>query len=271
MEALLSMIQSIVPENFNAEVFLKSALIFCISFILLAFLGRIVFGKHSTLNQSVSSSIGILFIYALTVVIHSYGLDLDFLMSPLPFVSLSGEYLHIFTFPGAHYVSVCGQLLNMVILAFLVNLVNGWLPKGKKLLGWLFFRCISIVGAMLLHILVNSILNVFLPEGLLTWAPVILLVLLLLMLAVGALKYLIGIVIGSVNPLVGFLYTFFFSTFIGKQLSKAVLTTALLSGLVIVLNYIGCSAVFIGAAALTAYIPLLVILLVLWYIIAHKL
>lgn len=271
MDALITIVQSVVPENFNAEVFLKAALVFFISFIVLGFLGRIAFGKHSTLNQSVSSAIGILFIYAVTVVIYSYGLDLDFLVSPLPFVSLSGEYLRIFTFSGSDYVTVCGQLLNMIILAFLVNLVNGWLPTGKKLLSWLFFRCFSVAGAMLLHVLVNSILNAFLPEGLLVWAPVILLGLLLLMLAVGALKYVIGLAIGSVNPLIGFLYTFFFATFVGKQLSKAILTTALISGLVILLNYVGCSAVFIGAAALAAYIPLLIILLVLWYIIGQKL
>ena len=271
MDAFISMIQSVVPEAFDAEVFLKAALVFFISFLVLGFLGRLAFGKHSTLNQSVSSAIGILFIYAVTILIYSYGLDLHFLVSPLPFVSLSGEYLHIFTFSDSDYVIICGQLLNMIILAFLVNLVNGWLPKGKKLLGWLFFRCLSVAGAMLLHVLVNSITNAFLPEGLLIWAPVILLGLLLLMLAVGALKYLIGAVIGSVNPLIGFLYTFFFATFVGKQLSKAILTTALISGFVVLLNYIGCSAVYIGAAALAAYVPLLIILLILWYVVGRKL
>jgi len=271
MDAIISMFQSVVPENFNAELFLKAALALFISFLILGFLGRIAFGKHSTLNQSVSSAVGILFIYAVTIIIYSYGLDLQFLVSPLPFISFSGEYLHIFAFSGAGYVTVCGHLLNMIILAFLVNLVNGWLPKGKKLLGWLFFRCLSVAGAMLLHVLVNCIVSAFLPEGLLIWAPVILLVLLLLMLAVGALKYLIGAVIGSVNPLIGFLYTFFFATFVGKQLSKAILTTALLSGLVILLNYIGCSAVYIGSTALAAYVPLLIVVLLLWYVIGHKL
>ena len=269
MEEIMNMLQSLVPENFDMPTFLKAAAILCIGSLVLGFLGRTVFGKKSVLNQSVSSAIGILFIYAATIVIYSYGIDLNFLVSPLPFVSLSGEYLGIFSFAGADYVAICGQLLDMVILAFLVNLVNGWLPTGKKLLGWMFFRCVSVVGAMLFYAVVNHLLAAFLPEGLLMWAPVILLGLLILMLLTGALKILVGAVLSTVNPVVGLLYTFFFSTVIGKQISKAVLTTLLISGMVMGLNYIGCTMVYIGAAALAAYLPLLIILLVLWYVIGR--
>ena len=271
MDEIVNLLQSLVPENFSMETFLKAALVLCIGSLLIGFLGRMVFGKRSVLNQSVSSAIGILFIYAVTIVIYSYGINLSFLVSPLPFVTLSGEYLNIFSFSGAHYVSICGELLNMIILAFLVNLVNGWLPKGKKLLGWLFFRCLSVALAMVLFAIVNNLVNAFLPEGLLTWAPVILLGLLILMLLVGALKFLVGAVLSTVNPLIAVLYTFFFASVIGKQLSKAMLTTLLISALVYALNYVGCTAVFIDAAALAAYVPLLVLLLVLWYVIGHLL
>ena len=157
-------------------------------------------------------------------------------MSPLPFITLDGDYLHLYSFVSSDYVVACGQLLTMIVLAFLVNLVNGWLPPGKKLIPWLFFRCLSVILAMLLHTIVSVLLNMFLPEGLLTWAPVILLGLLLLMLATGALKFLVGAVIGTVNPVIGLLYTFFFSTVIGKQLSKAILTTGLIFALVAGLN-----------------------------------
>ena len=94
----------------------------------------------------------------------------------------------------------------------------------------------------------------------------ILLGLLIIMLAVGALKFLVGAVLTTVNPLIGFLYTFFFANVVGKQLSKAVLTTAILSALVYGLSVIGWTTIFIGVSALTAYIPFLVILLLVWYI-----
>lgn len=271
MEDFMNLLQSWVPTNFNMKSFLTLVLVLIVTFLIIGFLGRLLFGKKSVLNQSVSATIGILFIYAITVVIYSYGINLKFLLSPLPFITLSGDYLNIFSFVNADYVVICGELLSAVILAFLVNIVNGWFPKGKKLFGWLFFRCLSVAIAMLLHALVNSLLTSFLPEGLITWAPVILLGLLVLMLAVGALKFLVGAILSTVNPLIGFLYTFFFANAIGKQLSKAMLTTALISGLVYMLNHFGVASVFISAAALAAYIPLLVILLVLWYIIGHLL
>ncbi len=271
MDAILQTIQSWIPESFDFQSFLMAALMLCGALLILGFIGRAIFGRNSVLNQSVSASIGIIFIYALTVVFHSVGINLKLLMSELPFVTISQEYLHIFSFIGTDYVTICGELLDMVILAFLVNLVNCIMPKGKKLFGWLFFRVLSVLLAMVLHTLVCGILNAFLPEGLLTWAPVILLALLVIMLLTGALKVVVGVAIGTVNPLIGFLYTFFFSNLVGKQLSKAVLTTAMLSALIVGLNYMGITAIYIGAAVLTAYIPLLIALLALWYVIGRLL
>ena len=90
--------------------------------------------------------------------------------------------------------------------------------------------------------------------------------LLVVMMAVGSLKFLVGILLTAVSPLIAVLYTFFFASVVGKALSKAVLTTAILAGVVYLLNYLGIFAVFIGAAVLVAYIPLLVVLLILWWI-----
>ena len=116
MEEILKTLQSLVPADFDYANFLKAALLLCIGSLVLGFLGRMIFGKRSVLNQSVSSSIGILFIYAATIAIYSYGVDLGFLLSPLPFVSLSGEYLQIFSFLGADYTVICEQVLSMIIL-----------------------------------------------------------------------------------------------------------------------------------------------------------
>ena len=271
MEKLVSMLQSFLPEGFELESYLTTALVLVVGFLAVGVVFRLIFGKKSVLNQSVSAAIGILFIYALTIVIHSYGVNLTFLTAPLPFITLAGDSLQIFSIVGQDYVTVCGQLLDMIILAFLVNLVNGWLPKGKKLLSWLFFRCLSVALAMLLHVLVDTMLTSLLPEGLLMWAPVILLGLLVISLLTGALKLLVGILLSAVSPLVGVLYTFFFASFIGKQISKAMLTTAIITAIVYALNYFGIASVFIAAAALAAYLPLLIVLLVLWYIIGHLL
>ena len=271
MESLLNQIKALLENQEQVTSFLTLALVMTIGSLVFGFIGRFAFGKKSVLNQSVSSAIGILFIYAITVVIHSYGLNVGLLVSPLPFVTIYDEWLNIFTIAGANYVTICGELLNMIILAFLVNLANSWMPQGKKLLSWLFFRIVSVALGMVLFAIANYLLTRFLPEGLLTWAPVILLGLLVVMLLVGALKGVVGAVLVSVNPLIAFLYTFFFANIVGKMLTRAMLTTLLLSALVYALNYLGVTALAIGTAVLIAYIPLLLLLLVLWFLIGKLL
>lgn len=247
----------------------KIALVLLLGTFLLSALGRFIFGKRSALNNAVSSAIGILFIYAVTAVINSAGTQFESLVTPLPFVTISGEQMRIFSFENAHYTVICSELLSMVILSFLVNLADGWLPRGKNIFSWLFFRCLTVILAFFLHLVAVGLLATYLPEGIITYAPVILLAILVLLLLTGALKILIGALLTTVNPLIGGLYTFFFATVIGKQVTKAVLTTVILSLLVAVLNYIGCTAISVAPAALTAYIPFLLILAVLWYIVGR--
>lgn len=266
METVLNFIRSLIPEGFDTEAFVRTSLIVCVGVLAVSIVGRLLFGKRSTLNSSVSSAISILFIYAVTVVIYSTGVNLTHLLSPLPFISLDGEYLRIFAFDGAHYTVICNELVSMVILAFLTTLANDLLPKGKHLISWFLLRCLSVVLAMALHLLANALLSRYLPEGFLNYAPVILLALLAVMMAVGSMKFLVGILLTAVSPLIAVLYTFFFASVVGKALSKAVLTAAILAGIVYLLNYLGIFAVFIGSAVLVAYIPLLIALLVLWWI-----
>lgn len=266
MEQIKAMLQEI---NFDSATFLKTVLILAVGSILLGVIGRFVFGKKSALNHSVSSAISILFVYAATVVLYSMGARYQAFVAPLPFVRFSGDQMSIFSFAGADYTVICAELLSMIILAFLANLIDGLLPTGKNIFTWLFFRCITIVLAMAAHLLVTWLFTNYLPEGLVTYAPVILLGLLILLLLVGALKLIVGAVLASVNPLIGAFYTFFFATVVGKALSKAVLTTAILAGIVAALNYIGCATVSIASAALIAYIPFLIVLVVIWYIVGR--
>ena len=269
MDKIISLLDSIVPEGFQIEAFLKMALFLVLGIVVIGVIGRLAFGKGSVLNRSVSSAISILFIYVITIVIYSFGVNLQFVLAPLPFVNLENNYLTLLIYSKNQYPQICNQLLSMIILAFLANLADGWLPKGKHLPGWFFFRCLSVVIAMVLHLIANAILNVLLPEGLLIWAPVVLLGLLVVMMLVGALKLLVGLLLSTVSPLVGALYTFFFANVIGKQISKAVLTTGILAAIVWLLHYLGISAIYIASAVLSAYIPLLIILLALWYLVGR--
>lgn len=264
MDTIIQFFQSM---GINFDTFWKAALLLLLGTILLSLFGRFVFGKRSALNNAVSSAIGILFIYAVTVVLGSAGAQFSRLIAPLPFVTISGEEMILFSFENAHYTAICSEVLSMIILAFLVNLADGWLPRGKNIFSWVFFRCLTVVIGYLLHLIVVGLSAAYLPEGIMTYAPAILLGLLVLLLLTGALKIVVGAVLSTVNPLIGGLYTFFFATVIGKQITKAVLTTVLLTALVIGLQYIGLGVISIASAALTAYIPVMILLVVLWYIV----
>ena len=247
--------------------FATGALVLLVGTLLTALIGRFVFGKRSALGYAVSSAIAILFLYAVTVVLMTLGAEFSKWTAPLPFVTFGGESMAIFSFAGAHYTEICTQILSMIILAFLVNIVDHFLSKAKNFFVWLLLRCITLIVAYAGHLLVVYLFNTYLPEGLVTYAPTVLLAVLALMLLTGSLKIIVGIALSTVNPIIGGLYTFFFATVVGKMLSKAVLTTVILGALVWLLQYLGVASVAIAAAALFAYIPFIVILVALWYLV----
>lgn len=268
MEKLLDYIYS---ADLDLTALLKAGGLLLLGTLLLSLFGRFIFGKKSALNNAVSSAIGILFIYALSVVLRSFGSEFADLIPPLPFVRISGDSLVLFSFAGADYTVICGEVLSMIILSFLVNIVDGWLPKGKNILSWIFFRVLTVLIASVLHLVSTGLLATYLPEGIVTYAPPILLGLLILMLLTGALKIVVGALLSTVNPLIAALYTFFFANIVGKQVTKAVLTTAILSGLLILLHKIGIGVLSIAPAALMAYLPFVGLLVILWFIVGRLL
>ena len=264
MESVIAYFSSL---NIDIKLIGIIALVLLLGTFLFNIFGRFVFGKRSALNNAASSAIGILFIYTISVLMRSFGNQFQSIITPLPFVSISGSDMHLFTFQGAHYTAIAAELLSMIILAFLVNLADGWLPKGKSIFSWLFFRCLTVVVGYILHIIVVGLFATYLPDGIVTYAPVILLALLILLILTGALKVIVGAFLTTVNPIIGGLYTFFFANIVGKQITKAVLTTAILTALVFALQYFGISIISITSAALMAYIPFGIVLINLWYIV----
>jgi hypothetical protein len=267
MDEIVNFLSSLFPAGFDYKTFYIVVGLLSAGLLVLGIVGRFIFGKHSIEHGAVTSVIGILFIYALAIVVHSTGIELNFMLSPLPFISLHGDTLTFFNFENVEFVALCGDILDMIILAFVVNIIDRWMPTGKYWIAWLLWRAASVILGTLAFTLVIGLLNHYLPEGLLTWAPVILLGLLVLSLAVSTLKYVIGGFLASVNPLLALLYTFFFATLIGKMITKAMLTSGILCAMLVGLSYFGISAINVGSNMLVAYIPLLIALLILWYII----
>ena len=258
------------------EVDLMSAAQFMLYFsaisLILGVMGRLVLGKRSSLNLSVSSAMGILFIYALTVVIYTFHpWKLSVLLSPLPFATFSQEYLILLPITDVQFPALCSQILSLVVLAFLVNLVETFAPKGKNVFTWLLFRLLTMAVCMGLHLVVNWAFRTYLPNILVTYAPMILLLILCVCLMSGIVNLLLGLVIATANPFLGAMYTFFFSNIIGKQVSKALFSSGIICAVLYLLDLFGYTVICISAAALLTYIPLALILLALWYLIGSVL
>lgn len=287
LENALGSVTIYIPDNVSqvikhaytylpTELDIKSAALFILYFgfaaLVLGIFGRVALGKHSSLNQSLSSAMGIAFVYAAMIMIYTFRpWNLEALLSPLPFVTFAGDYLVVLPITDTLLPALCTQVLSLIILSFLYNLLDAILPRGKTFIGWYLLRFFTILCAIILHFVVSWAFRTYLPQILLDYAPMILLIILAFCLLSGFLSLIIGVVIAVANPFLGAMYTFFFSNVIGKQVSKAVFSSAVLCAVFYLLEYAGYTVITITSAALVAYIPLVVVLLGLWYLIGHLL
>lgn len=260
--------RSYFPKQVDLVSAAKFMLYFSAISLILGGMGRLVLGKRSSLNHSLSSAMGILFVYAVTIVVYTFHpWNLHTFLSPLPFATFSGDYLIILPISDTQIPALCTQILSMIVLAFLVNLVDTIVPKGETILTWLLLRLVTMALCILLHLTTHWAFQTYLPNVLAMYAPLILLMILAFLLLSGAVNLLLGMVIAVTNPFLGAMYTFFFSNIVGKQISKAVFSSIILCGVMYLLDFFGYTVICISAAALVTYIPLALLLLVLWYLI----
>lgn len=267
MQYLESLFDTVQSVELDALTFSKDIGITCAILLAFSLLGRMIFGKRSNLNHAISSALGILAVYILGVFLYGTSHVLSGLLASLPFVAVRDGMLALFSFSNASTPEICAMLVRMIVLAFLVNLLDTVLPKGKNLFTWLLFRLITVLLAVLCQALIVWLSEAYLPSSFLMYAPAVLLGILVAMLLLSALKLLVGIALATVNPIIGALYTFFFSSLVGKQLSKAVLTTVLLSLLVHGLNYLGYTVITLAGISVMTLLPVIIVLLLLWYLV----
>jgi len=267
MTYLESLFNTVASIELDTVSFLKYAALLCAGLLALGFLCRLLFGKRSDFNHALSSTVGILAVYVLGIFLYGTSTALSGLLASLPLVAVQDGKLALFVFQGASWTDICAMLVRMIVLAFLVNLVDTLLPKGKNFFLWLLLRLLTVLFAVFFQGVIVWLSETYLLEAFLSLAPMILIGILIAMLLLGALKLLVGIALATVNPIIGALYTFFFSSLVGRQLSKAVLTTLLLSALVYTLTHFGYYVMGLAGLSIVTLLPLILILLALWYLI----
>lgn len=259
-----------IPSEIDFGTAMKFLLLFAGFSLLLTGLGRMILGKRSSLNHAVSSAMGILFLYAASMILYTFQpLDIFERLSPLPFMVFAGEHMLLISFQSGAISVLCHELLSLVILAFLLNLLDTIIPQGKSVVTWYVLRFLTITAAMALHVLVDWAFDTYLPDVLVTYAPVILLGILVGTMLLGVLNFILGVLLAVVDPILGAIYTFFFSNIVGKQLTKAVLTSFILCVVFFLMGHFGYTLICVTEGALLTYIPLGLAMLVLWFLIGH--
>ena len=261
---------NLVPVDLNLAHIGKFLLIFSAGALILSLLGRLILGKRSSLNHSLSSVMAILFVYALTIVVYTFKpWNLDSLLSPLPFVTFFNDYMVVMPVVGIYPTVLARELLSLIILAFLVNLLDTLIPHGESALSWFCLRFLTVGLSMVLHLVIHWAFNTYAPAFLVEYAPLALLILLVSLLVLGFLNAVLGLILTVSNPVVGAVYYFFFSNIVGKQLTKAVFSSGILCVILFLMDRVGYSFVHISVSALSAYGPVALISLVLWFLIGH--
>ena len=270
----LSSLSPILPAQFTLASTLKFIAIAAAGILLATLLFRLIFGKGSALNQAICAGSGVLCVYVLTIVIYTFSPgNLERFLVPLPFTKFSGSYLYLMDFAAAGFPDICAQILSMILLVLMYNIADAILPSGKSAspIKWFLLRYLSILAAMLIHYFVSRMTVGFLPELLVAYGPIILLVCLVASILMGVLGFFLGLVMTVVNPILGILFSFFFSSKFGKLIFRAALTALLLTALEALLVHFGYGLISIDVKALVSYIPLLAALMSVWYFVGRKL
>lgn len=238
----------------------------------LGFVFRLFFGTSCLVNRSISGFLDVLFVYGVTVLVYTLRpWNLTKYLSPLPFAIFRGDILIITSSACSTLSLLCSQLLSLIILCFIIHLLNFVLPNGHSFLGWLLFRLIALALAIFLNLAANWALNTFLPDVIAASAPVILMAILGIAILVSLFNPLLCILFTVANPVIGLLYTFFFSNTIGKNLTRAVLSAALICALFYFMQYAGLSVIDITHRALLTYSPFAAALVGVWFVFDYKL
>lgn len=256
---------SLIPATLENTILLFAVLL--VLALGLGFVFRLFFGKKCIVNRSISGFLEILFIYAATVAVYVFRpWNLAQYLAPLPFAIFHRDVLIVSLSACTTLPLLCAQLLSLIILCFIVHVLNFLLPTGHGFVPWLFMRLVCVALAVALDLAANWALNAFLPSVIAESAPVALVAVLAVALAVSLFNPLLCVLATVANPVIGLLYTFFFSNTIGKNLTRAVLSAALLCILFYGMDYYGFSVISIQTDALLKYSPFALALLGVWYV-----
>ena len=271
LQSISELILSLFPDGFDLMAMLKVFAFITAAVVVLGVIGKIAFGK-GTLDHAVASAIAILFVYTFFGVLYRVDQALvENVVKQLPLISISGDTVYLFQLEGADYLSMCNQILRVLILTFMVVALDDLIPDSKNTLSWYILQFIIALVATLAYCFLIHCLDSYWPDLLNSFAPMILVSILVFMLFLGALNMVLSLMLTVVNPLIGAVYTFFLGSVLGKIITKSVFSTIVLFALVWFMHSLGYSSFAILGGTIAAFLPFMLLMLVLWYLVGYVL
>ena len=260
----------ILPADADFLTMLKYAALFFLAVLIVGVFIKAVCGRRSSLNRAISSGIGILMIYLVTAVVYAWRLSsLESYLAPLPFALFQGGRLLLLPIAGSPFSDLCREILGLLILSFCINLMDSLIPLGRSAISWILSRTVVIVLSMGLHLLAQWTAGKYLPGVLVLYAPTVLLVILVALLLLGGGHWLLSLALAAVNPILGGIYAFFFSSHVGKQITKSLLSTGFVTGFFLLAEKLGYRALSLTPEAILSCLPFALVLPLLWYALGH--
>lgn len=268
----MTTVQDLLPEltalaaSVNWFEVLKIAVLVIGAVLTAGFVLKLCFGKGSSVVRALSASISIGLVYLTAVLLQVFLPQLAEHLAPLPFLLVSEADMLLLDFRLLEDGTLYTALLQLYLLACLVNCMESFLPQGKKFLSWYFLRLTVVAGSLGLYTLLFRLIETYLPQLFGDWAMYALAVTWGFILLTGILKLFLTLILAAVNPILGTVYGFFFANIFGKQLPKSILTTVLTAAIITALCHMGMSYFAFADFSLAAYGPTCVIAFVALYI-----
>ena len=272
LQVLSTYILSLFPQGFKPMDMVHSLLyIIAVAFIV-AVLIRLIHKKASQYNHALSSAMALMFMYLLLIQIRRLLPDLvDPLLEKLPLIDLDSQAgtISLFHFSGKEFQKSCTEFLYLFMLSFCLIGLDDLIPDAKNTTSWIILQFIIVCIAMAIFTFILKCLNHFIPGVLTSYAPMILVCILLFMVFLGLLKVILTLMLVAVNPLLGAISAFFSGNKVGVALGKSVMCSFVLSAVSVFMTYRQFDFFLLSELnLLVCFLPMAVLGL-LWVVIGH--
>lgn len=272
LEVISAYILSLFPEGFDPFDMFHTLFYLIGVALILAALIRLIHKKTSQYNHALSSAMALMFMYLLMLMLHRLIPEIvDPVLDKLPLIHVNFESgtISLFHFSMDRFAESCRELVYLMILSFCLIGLDDIIPDAKNTPSWMILQFIIVCIAFAIYTFILKAINMFLPDVFTSFAPVILVSILLFMVFLGLLKVILTMMLVAVNPLLGAISAFFSSNKLGMALGKSVMCSFVMIAMTIFLKFKDLATVSMDDLTMLVCALPLVILGVLWVVIGH--